>query len=249
MRVREAIGRALGGILSPLAAGGSLIRGARLFHPEGVVYDAEVLPIANEGALGEVGQRLAGAAIVRLSGALWRGRGAALPDLLGVAVRFKGSGERSAAPAPSDQDLLFESTPSLGLLPFAMLTTNTRDFLANAYYAILPFVVEELGQVKWRLCPGGVATTGENRRERLDQAVALGLAVFQLEVRPAKRRDRWVPVATIALCERLDVDQDKLEFSPHRSGLGIFPVGLLQAARAAVYPASQLGRRIARGAR
>jgi hypothetical protein len=249
MRVREAIGRALGGILAPLAAGGSTLRGARLFHPDGVVYYAEVCPLAKEGALGEVSQRLAGAAIVRLSGAAFRFRGAELPDVLGVAVRFKGSDERSAAPKRRDQDLLFESAASLWQLPFAPFTTNTHDFLANTYYAILPFVVEGLGQVKWRLCSAGVTTTGKNRCERLEQAVRLGLAVLQLEVRPAKRGGAWVPVATIALRERAAIDQNKLEFSPFRDGLGIFPVGLLQSMRAVVYPASQIGRRLARGAR
>lgn len=249
MRLMEAIGRAIGWSLAPLAAGGSLIRRARVFHPDGVVYYAEVCPLATEGALEELSQRLAGTAIVRLSAGASRWRGVERPDVLGVAVRFKGSNERSATPRRRDQDLLFESTPSLWRLPFAPLTTNTHDFLANTYYAILPFVVEGLGKVKWRLCSAGVSTTGKDRLERLEQAVSLGLAVLQLEVRPAKRGGAWAPVATIELRERAEIDQDKLEFSPARSGLGICPVGLLQSIRSVVYPASQLGRRLARGAR
>jgi hypothetical protein len=250
MRISEAIGRGIGGLLAPLAAEGSLIRGARLFHPDGVVYCAEVRPLANAGALGYLGEALVGKALVRLSGATRRWRsGKDRQDLLGVAIRFKGSAEITAAPAPSDQDLLFASFRSIWSLPLAMFTTYARDFLANTYYAALPFRIHGVGRVKLRLVTAGLTTTGKDRRERLAQAVSLGVAVFHLEVRKTTRGAQWVPVAAIDLRERADINQEELGFTPFRSGRGIHPVGLLQSIRVAVYPASQLGRRVARGLR
>lgn len=246
MEAREAIGRAIGGLLAPFAAIGSLTRGARLFHPDGVVYRAEVQPLADEGLLGELAQRLSGTALVRLSGALFRWRGVDKPDILGIALRFKGNAELTAKAVQGDQDLLLVSSRSLLRLPFGPFTTKAHDFLANTYYAILPFHVDGLGQVKWRLSTSGVKTTGRNRHERLDQSVCLGIARLHLEVRPAKGGAPWTPVVGIDLREQIQVDQEKLAFNPFRSGLGIHPIGLFQSTRAAVYAASQAGRRAAR---
>lgn len=248
MRLREAIGRAIGGVFAPLAALGGLIRGARLFHPEGVVYRAQVTPIATEGAVGELAQRLAGPALVRFSGALWRrAHRAAVPEILGAAVRFTRNPKPEARAAHGDQDLLFATIPSILLLPLAPFTTNRRDFLANTYNADLPFFVEGLGQVKFRLTTSNAGATGEDRLARLEHAVKTGRGALHLEVR--RRRGLWIPVAAIELRERADIDQEALRLNPFRSGRGIIPVGLLQSIRAAIYPASQIGRRAARGPR
>ncbi|MCC6556670.1 MAG: hypothetical protein IT372_27230 [Polyangiaceae bacterium] len=244
MQLREAVGRAIGGALAPAAWEGSLIRRARLFHPDGVVYRAEVRPIAAEGPLGDLGARLAGPALVRLSGGWWRwraGRGER-PDALGVAIRFRDRDEVSAEASPGDQDLLFESFSRLILLPIAPLITNYRDFLANTYHAVLPFEVAGLGRARFRLVPAPVKASGEDRRERLERAVEGGAAILRLDVRPLRRGARWTPIAEIALVERVALDQGALRFNPFRTGRGIVPSGLVQAIRAAAYAASQVGR-------
>src|SRR5262245_44692135 len=152
MRLREAIGRGIGGLLAPLAAEGSLIRGARLFHPDGVVFCADVKPIATEGALGDLARRLSGRALVRFSGALWRTKASdSMPDILGVSVRFTKRRAASQRPLRGDQDLLFATIRSLLLLPIAPFMTNTCDFLSNTYHAGLPFCVQGLGRVRFRL--------------------------------------------------------------------------------------------------
>jgi hypothetical protein len=248
MGLREATGRAIGGVLAPAAWVASLTRGARVFHPDGVVYFAEVKALSCDGAVGDLAQRLEGTALARLSGGVWRYRGAKsewLPDVLGVSLRFRSSLEISPLASTGDQDLLFLSFRYLPLLPLAMLTTNRRDFLANDYYAQLPFHVEGLGRVEFRLIPLRAASVEGDRRERLARAAAAGLAVLRLEVRKTGRPREWMPVVDIVLREQVEVDQQVLQFDPFRSGKGIVPVGLLQNVRLVTYAASYLGRTLA----
>ncbi|AUX19943.1 hypothetical protein SOCEGT47_003980 [Sorangium cellulosum] len=249
MRIREVIGRVIGGALSPLVLGGSFLRAARLFHPDGVVYCAGVKALAVEGEVGALAQRLAGPALVRLSGGMWRwrgGKGERRPDVLGISMRFRASEEITPLVSPGDQDLLFVSARRFALLPVALFTTNRRDFLANDYYAQLPFDVAGLGRAEFRLIPMRAATVGQNRRERLECAAAAGLALLRLEVRRRGLRKRWMAVADVVLYEAVDVDQKALHFSPFHAGRGIVPRGLLQATRRPTYAAGYLGRLLAR---
>jgi hypothetical protein len=237
--MREAIGRVLGGAFSPIAVLGSLARGARLFHPDGVVYRAEVEPVAGDA----LATSLRGGALVRLSGALWRWPASTRrPDILGVAVRFHPDEARA-------QDLLFASFRTVPGLLVAPFTTEVRDFLANTYGTVLPSRATGIGRVDFRLVPEPFATTGRDRRERLESAVRAGRAAFDLEAREGNAPDRYRTIARIVLRERISTGNDDLRFDPFRAGLGIEPAGLLQALRAAVYPASQLGRALAKGPR
>ncbi|WP_438034646.1 hypothetical protein [Sorangium sp. So ce204] len=245
MRFFEAVGRVIGGALSPIAVGGSFIRRARLFHPDGVVYCAGVKALAVEGEVGALAQRLAGPALVRLSGAMWRwrgGKGERRPDVLGVAVRFRTSEEVTPAASTGDQDLIFVSARRLLLLPFALFTTKRHDFLDNDYYALARFDVAGFGRAEFRLVPLRAAVVKGNRVEKLERAAAAGLALLRLEVRRGGSRARWMAVADMELYEPVDIDQRALRFNPFQTGKGIVPRGLLQATRRAVYTASYIGR-------
>ena len=224
MSVTETLGRWMGVALAPAATLGSFLRRARLFHPDGVLYRADVSALVDE----PLARALEGSALVRLSGALWRWpESATRPDILGVAVRLH-PGE------PRAQDLLFASFHSVLGLPLAVLTTDVRDFLANTYATVLPSRAPGLGRVDFRLDPAAIATIGVDRRERLEQAVAAG--------RAASPR----ALARLTLRERLQGGGDNLRFNPFHAGLGIEPTGFLQAIRAVAYPASQLGRAVSR---
>lgn len=246
----EALGRAAGGLVAPLAAEFSLMRGARSFHPNGIVYRGAVTPIATLGPVGSLAQRLAGPALLRLSGGLGiQARGKEGPDVLGISLRLCASETPSAQPAPGDQDLLFVSATSLWKLPFALLLTRAQDFMRNDYYALLPFDIQGIGSVLLRLSrhPGlaQAQSQGQNRAERLANAVAAKNARFQLELRRGGLLRPWQTVANIELIEAMPtLNQDALSFHPFRSGRGIRPRGFLQAMRVAVYPASQLGRHL-----
>lgn len=240
MSVREVLGRVLGGILAPIMAEGSLARGAAVVHPDGVIYRGEVSGSDAAGALGALGKALAGPALVRFSNGLHRFRRGHDPrDVLGAAVRF-------GAGSSAEQDLLFGTFRSFLLLPLDALLTNPRDFLANDYHAVTPFRVPGMpAPLTFRLVPERHEADGLDRFERLQNAVAEGHAVLRLDA--MVRSAGAIPVATITLRERAPMEQDALRFNPFRDGAGIVPVGLQNAVRAAVYPASQAGRAAARG--
>lgn len=241
MSIGELVGFAVGMALAPFAAVGSLVRRARVFHPEGVVYGAEVTPDTAGGPAREVANRLVGPAFVRLSGALWKGQ-KEWPDILGVSIRLRGDATVSPEPASSDQDLLFATVRSSWLLPLSPFTTNVHSFLGNEYHALGVFETAELGRVKLRLVPSGVPGGGRSRLESLERAAARGGAVFELQARPLLLGARYEPIARIRLVKRLTIDQEALRMSPFRAGRGIVAKGFLNAMRLLPYVASQLAR-------
>lgn len=246
MRILEALGRVVGGIWAPSIALGSLLRNARLFHPDGIVRWARVEPIAKDGMLGDFAKRLEGPALVRLSSGWWRNE-KEWPDVLGIAIRFVDSKNIQVQnPAARDQDLLFATILRAPMLPIAPLFTNVHDFLANDYYALAPFSIQGLGRVKFRLVPMRLPSDAGTRREKLEARIAAGSAVLHLELKISKLGAKWREVALIEIREKACVDQEALAFHPFRSGRGIVPVGAVHMARAATYKASQWARELTR---
>ncbi|MCX4246423.1 hypothetical protein [Paraliomyxa miuraensis] len=246
MDIQEFIGRSIGvTAVAPFTLLGSLIRGNRLFHPDGMIYAAHVKAIAQDGILGQLAQRLAGTALVRLSGAFWSWpRGQHAPDILGAAVRFRAQDDVTPKMLPGDQDLTFVTAPSLPELLVAPFRTNVEDFLGDRYYAILPYTLKGIGKVYLRLVPAQASPIGTNRRQRLELAVDQGNAVLRLELRP-DGTEQWVPIVAVDLRERLHID-DELRFDPGSSAMGLRPRGTLQWMRAPAYAASEIGRRLRR---
>jgi hypothetical protein len=229
------IGTFLGKFLAPLTALGSKARHARLFHPEGMVFRAEVVPLAEAGSLGSLAERLKGEACVRLSGAWWRG-GKEWKDVLGCAIRFTEDSEH-------EQDLLFATIRKPWTTLLAPLSTDTHDFLENDYYAVSPFEVKGVGKVKWRLVANRSRSNGRNRWQKIIRAVGDDLAFFRLELLELNgSKKEWQRVAEVRLKEKMDIDQEALRFSPYRNGLGIEPRGLIHGLRIATYRSSQKAR-------
>jgi hypothetical protein len=253
MDAREAAGRIGGVLLAPLTFALSWARRARMFHPDGTLFRAEVRPLAELGPPDGLARRLAGAGLVRLSSAWWRG-GKEWRDVLGCALRFG-----------PEQDLLFATIRSPWTMALAPLTTETHDYLANDYYAVSPFEAEGVGLVKLRLRrppPVPLAHPGHlSREEQLRRQVAAGQAAFTLEwlrlpptrglrgavagARAGTALDpaaRWEPVVEVKLLEPVAMDQRALRFSPFRDGRGLSPRGFVHALRRAAYAASRAGR-------
>lgn len=245
MDLQMALGRTLSALFAPFTYLTSLVRGERIFHPDGVVYRAEVRRLAREGELGELAQRMSGAAMVRLSGGLWPWpQSDRRPDVLGISARFLADAkEMTYKSQPGDQDLLFVTARTLPGLIIAPFRTKVDDFLDNDYYAILPFTLENVGQVYLRMVPELRSPGAGDRRERLARAVENGTAVFRLEVQLGNRRGPWTPLVSIRLVERLNINDDMLEFDPSTTGMGLMPYGLLQWSRPGIYEGSQAGRR------
>ncbi len=242
MKVEELLGFASGLLLAPAAALGSLVRGGRVVHRNGVVLRAQVTPSTTAEGAAEIASRLSGPALVRLSSALWDVRREARPDLLGAAIRFRKESAISPEPALDDQDLIFATIPSALLTGAAMFTTEVHSFLWNDYHAIGVFETPELGLTRWRLASPRIPPGTGNRIEELDKAMTNGLAVFDLQAREAHLGSMYQSIARIELIERVDIDQAALRFSPFRNGRGIVARGFINAARIAPYAASQAAR-------
>ncbi len=247
-RIEEVLGRAAGTILAPLVYAAARLRRSSLFHPRGVLYRADASPAGNVDALGGLGIRLAGPALVRLSTAWWRGE-KEWPDVLGFAVRF--TGDPAQPPGPTDQDLLLATIRHPLTTLLAPLSTNPHDFFANDYYAVSPFDAGEPEPLELRVVSPRLRPEGRTRWEKLDRAVADGRAVFTLEARRRRPNAFWQEAALLRLHERVDAPST-LRFDPFRAGRGLRPGGFVSALRPAAYAASKAagpGRRASTPAR
>lgn len=231
----ERVGSLVGTATSPFTFVGAAARHARLFHPCGVSYQAQVTPI---GTGSPAGRRLTGSALVRLSSALRRdGAG---PDILGFAIRFGWNGGiDDEAFEPGQQDLLLATIRHVATIPGAFFRTDAEDFLANHYYGISRFCIDGFGKAKIRMRPLGRGLTGADKFERLASAVNKKQARFELS---SGRFGVWTPLVRISLERRVDLDAGKLRFSPFHADKGIHPIGFLNAVRRAAYAGSQQGR-------
>ena len=238
---REDAGERIGRVLAPLVASISRARRARMFHPDGRTFIARVEAIESESALACIGATLAGSAIARFSGALWR-RGFEHLDVLGVALRFRKERITDAVALPGDQDLLFATIRSPFTMPFSPFTTDAHDFMANRYWAVSPFDAPHVGRVKFRLSP--LRRPGFSRlprEERLESIVAAEVSSWTIEARRTFTVS-WTAIARLTLEDVATIDQAALRFSPFHCGRGIVPRGLVHAMRRPTYAASQSAR-------
>jgi hypothetical protein len=206
----------------------SLMRGARAFHPDGTMCRAELVALDDV-----VGPRLAGPALVRVSGSSAPENS---PDhtILGMAMKIGG-----------DQDLPLASFESFLHASDATKATNVADYLGNQYASVAPWVARGLGVVWFRAMPGEQpATKTGTRVERLVADIAAGRAVFTLEARVAAGPDGALRarVAELRLVERLPADDPKFKISMFRTARGLSPTGFRNGVRAIAYPTSQLAR-------
>jgi len=209
----------------------SLVRGARAVHAEGVVCRAEL--VARDAV---IGPRLAGPAIVRLSGA-FEGQASTGSDVLGLAVRTRR--DPGTDPREGDQDLVFGTFESFATASRDRAATDTSDYLANRYSSVTPWWIRDRGPATLRLAPPPPAAKDRaaDRLGRLDADLAADRARFVLAVDGSE-------VAELRLIERLSADATALRVSMFRCGRGLRPVGLRNGIRATVYPISQLARRL-----
>lgn len=237
MHTTDRLGQAAGWLLAPLTGALSLVRRARMFHPEGAVYRGEVRALP--GPFSGLGRRLEGPALARLSTAWWRG-GREWLDVLGVGLRL--GRDPGITPRQGDQDLLFATIQHPWTMPFAPLTTEQHDFLANDYFAVSPFEIAGVGRARLRIVAARPRRLkARHRGARLDEAVERGEAALRLELRLEGSR-LWAQVAEVKLVERIELDQEALRLSPFRDGKGLTPRGFVHGLRRATYLLSQLAR-------
>jgi hypothetical protein len=236
LTVMFAIGAVLGLVVAAVIAPISLVRRARAVHFEGVMCRAEIV------AKGPLGERLAGPALVRLSGAMEAQ--SASSDILGLDIRMQRTASVDAR--DGDQDLLLGSFESFHTASHDRANTNAGDYLANRYSTVTPWWVPAQGPAILRLVPPPprAADRGADRLARLDADIAAGNARLVLVVDTGGRQRE---IAELRLVERVAVDDRKLRTSMFRQGRGLRPLGLRNGIRATVYPLSQLARRLRGG--
>ena len=237
----EILGRLSGWVVAPLFAVVSFARRARTFHPRGSTLHATVSRHPRAPAeLHELADRLAGRALVRFSGALWK-HAERVPDVLGCAIRFRRDFRDDAAPASDDQDLLFATIRRPWSMTFAPLATHVRDYLQNDYFGVSPFDIGARRPVYFRLHPeAGAAPPEGTRAAKLANEVARH-ASLELACSP-KPYGPWQPIARLSLERPASIDGDQLHFSPFRTGRSVRPRGFIHAMRGRVYDASQAAR-------
>jgi hypothetical protein len=242
------LGAVLGVVIGVLIVPVSLVRRARAVHADGVVCRAQIV------ARDPSAERLAGPALVRMSGAL-ADQTATGSDVLGIAIRM----QRVAVDdtAQGDQDLLLGTFESFLTVGRDRARTNARDYLANRYSTVTPWWLTSHGPVKLHLEPptenrgddsGASHKAGEkhgdDRLARLDAALAADRARFVLTATTATGPQ---VIAEVQLFARLALDGRTLRASMFRHGRGLRPLGLRNGIRATVYPMSQAARRLRGG--
>ncbi len=236
-RPSEALGTMAGWLVAPLFGAASIVRRARPVHPTGELYEGHVEREVLGGPYGDLAERLRGPALVRFSRAFFRAKHRR-PDLLGCAIRFRSDVVPTERPTPGDQDLLLTTLRSLWTLPIAAFATDHEDFLANDYYGVSPFELEDVGTVYVRLEADPVEAEGPDAEAKLRDAVRRGTAVLHLEI-GREPRGAYDRVASIRLTKPSTLDGEAVRFHPMVAGRGIRPTGPVQRARSASYAISQ----------
>lgn len=237
----DALGLWLGYFLGPVFGVATLLRGARAFHPGGVVYLGTSKPSLDvKPDYFDLAKNLSGGVVVRFSSSTWK-KETILPDALGCSIRFRVGKAPHVNLEEGAQDLILVSSPKLEQLPLYMIKTNQHDFLANIYYSAAPYQVAGHSHCKLRVIPTPTPSKGRTRNEKLADAVANGEVRLQLEVAEEDFPHIWLPIAEIKL-ERAHQCTKPLTFSPFRAQLGIQPQGFINYLREGPYMFSEFVR-------
>jgi hypothetical protein len=207
----------IAGLLTGLAfAAASLVRGAKIVHPAGVVHAARVRlygrTAPDERSLAFLGQAGEHDAIVRFSRSL--GLPEPLPDLLGLTLRLidvHGPGLH--------QDFMLVSSVDAPVAHHLFVPSG--DVQQRPYSSSLPY------------------RAGDNRF--LVGALPREDGVFDLAV--SAINGRFEPIGEIRVGDRLPHELDATAFNPWNTGGGVAPAGWLNRLRAYAYPGSQAGWR------
>lgn len=232
-------GMVFGVMAAPAVAVAALARRGRVFHTEGGYFEADAVPLATEGSVGKLAERLAGRATARFSSGGQRRLSDKRRDVVGCTLRFH-HGAAGAPPATDDQDLLLASFENVGELQEAARTSDTRDLTANTYYTATPHRDRDVGRCTFRVVPTPATGEGGDGLARLADAVSRGPVRLVLQVLPLD--GAWTDVVGLDLKRRFDADDAVTAYSPFRSGRGIEPIGFLNGARRVAYPVSQAVR-------
>jgi hypothetical protein len=210
-------------------------RGARVFHPTGSGYHAEVVitPAGRPTGAPFLDEAGSYGAVVRFS----RGAGAPdpLPDVLGLAIKVM-----DAHGPDLDQDLLLATSASPpGGRHFLLPATG---FLGRQFSSVLPYLVGGRIRLFGAVAASPAMHDGGTALAEVHVAARTGGLLFDLTL--AGEFGGWRNIGEVRVGAPLaDEDAEALRFNPWHTGPGIKPIGLLQALRSSAYRGSQRRRR------
>lgn len=229
-KISELFGFLLGYPLGLIFAAGSILRNSRIFHPRGLLFCGEIETYPESPV------KFPPHTLIRFSSAWWKFR--EWPDALGVAIRMSETKIHSASPSQGDIDLLFASFRKPWEIFFSPFMTDHTDYLANNYFAISPFRVNNQLKVDFMIDPSRGHRSGGSREEKLLGNVIGGKVVLRLLMK-VRGQANWKMVARILIHDESQVDQEALRFFPFRSGTKLRPAGFLHHLRIGPYKMSQ----------
>ncbi len=239
MKTSERVGEFLGGLTAPVFKAVSHARRARTFHPRGDLVRVTMNAIDARGsawpsALEDLGERLAGEGLLRLSNAIWKTP--QWPDALGCALAFVDTQGRP------EQHLLMATIRRPWTMLFAPFTTKVSDYLANDYFAVSPFSAPGIEWMWLRLHPEArVPTQSASTRRALLSQQAKRQRTLTLDA-SAGPYGSWTPFLRLTLRELLAGDPPGFEFDPFLDRRGLVPRGFIHALRRGAYEGSRAGR-------
>jgi hypothetical protein len=209
-------------------------RGARVFHPQGSGYHAEVFITPDRRSTGAPFLDEPGSfrAVVRFS----RGAGIPdpLPDVLGLAIKVI-----DAHGPGRDQDLLLvtSASPPIGrhlLLP-------ATGFLGRQFSSVLPYLVGR--RVRLFGAAPGTSPMHDGGTALAEIHVAASSGQLRFNLTMAGEVGGWREIGELVVGSPLgDEEAEALRFNPWHTGPGIVPLGIFQTLRAAAYRGSQRHR-------
>jgi hypothetical protein len=210
-------------------------RGARVFHPTGTGYHADVVITPNGRPTGASLLDQAGSyhALVRFS----RGAGLPdpLPDVLGLAIKII-----DAHGLGRDQDFLLVSSASPPIGRHFLVPAT--GFLGRQFSSVLPYLVGRRIRLFGAVPRTPAMHDGGTALAEVHVAARTGDLRFELTM--AGAIGSWRGIGELLVSSPLsDEDAEALRFNPWHRGPGITPIGVLQALRGAAYPGSQRQRR------
>ncbi len=230
LRISEFFGFLLGYPAGLFLAAGSILRNARIFHPRGLLFCGEVETLPDSPIT------LSSHALIRFSGGWWKYK--EWPDALGIAVRVSEQKINSVHPGKTDRDILFASFRHPWELFISSLFTDHHDYLANSYYAISPFLLDDGRKIDFMIDPvRGLRSVG-TREEKLMGEVIGGKVVLRVMVKETSNK-AWRMAARIRVKEESGLDQESLRFHPFQCGPDMRPYGFIHHLRVGAYKMSQ----------
>src|SRR5690606_36679491 len=121
------------------------------------------------------------------------------------AIRFK-AWPPMERPTPDAQDLVRVSARNAWTLPLDSVMTDQSDFLLNQYYGVVPFRIEDHGNVQLRVTPDSSSLPGIDRNDRIRRVVEHGGVKLLPAICHTRLGKECLPLVEILPSQEVDIE-------------------------------------------